>query len=382
VVGNTPIQRLGFDHDPAYWSYSTDGYEQEVIGDELVVTVHESSYNTWRTVAVNSTNYYAEVEVTMEEEAEVAAGIGFNYQDDDNFYLFLTDPDGYYSVWRLVDGEWETVLSWTPSALFQSGGGVTNLLGIHMDGDVVRLLVNRNVLAELTTLTIPTGGVALYVETYGATDAVTRFGNFSWWDFFMPSSRAIASITARLPTAHFDFGEEPERWRSVGEDASHEVMESQLAITLHQADRQSWQTLALESTDYYFEAGVSIHATSNQVVAGLLFEVSGDDDFYSVSLDVDGYYAIHRRSGGEWSELQDWIYSPLLQPGSESVNRIGVMAHQNKFWIIANGQVLDTLNVPPSSEGVGLIAGTYDEAEGKAAFDNVRWWNLTGVVLP
>lgn len=382
VVGTTPIRYLGFENDPEYWSYSADAYEHEVVGDELVITVHASNHNTWSIVSVNSTNYYAEVEVTMEDSADVSAGIGFNYQDDDNFYLFLTDPDGYYSVWRLVNGEWETVLSWTQSSLLQTGVGATNLLGIHMDGDNVRLVVNRNSIGEIDTIATPAGGMALYVETYAATEAVTRFGNFRWWDFSMPSSSDIASVTARTPTGVFDFREDPEQWSSSDDAASQAVIDSKLEITLHESEWQSWQTLELEGTDYYFEADLTIHSQSDQIMAGLLFDVTDDDNFYAVSIDVDGHYAIQQRSGGEWTDIQDWIYSPLLQPGSETINSIGVMAHENKFWITANGQVLDTVDVTPSTGGVGLIAGTYDEPEGKASFDNVRWWDLTGVVIP
>ena len=55
-----------------------------------------------------------EVSVTIPgTTGNVAPGLIFGYQDENNYYLFSIDNDGWYTLEAIENGQWETLISWT-----------------------------------------------------------------------------------------------------------------------------------------------------------------------------------------------------------------------------------------------------------------------------
>ncbi len=75
------------------------------------------------------------------------AGLVNRYTDENNFYLFLVDGQGRYTVQMQREGELNTLLDWTP-AEFLNNAGSTNTLTIDDDGAMQRFYGNSMLLFE------------------------------------------------------------------------------------------------------------------------------------------------------------------------------------------------------------------------------------------
>jgi hypothetical protein len=90
-------------------------------------------------------------------------GVVFRLVDADNYYLFTISSDGYYAVWRVLDGLQAPLSAWIPSsAIVQGSDGEQNQLTVTAQDDQLTFAVNGTAL----DLCIPDAadGVSTYVE--------------------------------------------------------------------------------------------------------------------------------------------------------------------------------------------------------------------------
>lgn len=78
-------------------------------------------------------------------------GVMFRMQDRSNNYQFLISSDGYYQVFREVDGVEKIVSNWIPSDVVHQGIGAANDICVVGRGDRFNFYVN----GELVPLCIP-----------------------------------------------------------------------------------------------------------------------------------------------------------------------------------------------------------------------------------
>ena len=62
------------------------------------------------------------------------ADIMFCFQDPNNFYELGICTTGYYTVWKLVNGNWSMIIDWTFSSYLNIGYNVINNLKVMYDG--------------------------------------------------------------------------------------------------------------------------------------------------------------------------------------------------------------------------------------------------------
>ena len=111
-------------------------------------------------------DFYAEVEVTQTSgDPYGEMGLIFHV-DEDQFYLFEVSGE-FYSLWRSLPDGWSELIDWTTSEAIHPGE--KNLLGVLMIEDHIYLLINDQLVAELTDTHYATGvvGVAIGLEEAG-----------------------------------------------------------------------------------------------------------------------------------------------------------------------------------------------------------------------
>ena len=120
----------------------------------------------------------------MELETKLVGGTDNNwhmvicrYQDSDNFYSFKTSDDGYYSMSKVVNGNWIALASVAYSSYINRGVDAVNLIHIECIGSNLSLSVNGHPLWEGTDATLTDGDVVLATEALAGTFTEIAFDN-------------------------------------------------------------------------------------------------------------------------------------------------------------------------------------------------------------
>ncbi|ABY34403.1 MAG TPA: zinc ribbon domain-containing protein [Chloroflexus aurantiacus] len=153
---NPQASELGESEDSSSrYAYEAGRYVIEVKEPELLVwalvngsyrdVIIETSYSTVRGGPVG------------------AAGIIFNYQDEDNFYLFSVSNDGYYALELLENNQWITLIDWTQHEAIDPEN---NRLRVELNGDEITLFVNDRQLEQTRDPTFTRGDIGLAVTSF------------------------------------------------------------------------------------------------------------------------------------------------------------------------------------------------------------------------
>ncbi|HMQ30049.1 MAG TPA: zinc-ribbon domain-containing protein [Chloroflexaceae bacterium] len=147
-------------------AYESGAYVLEVKAAETVV---------WSLVGGPYSDISVEVEAEVPADSDMtSAGVVFNYQDGDNFYLFSVSNDGYYVLEMLQGGDWVTLIDPT---LSEEVDAARNTLRVETRGGRIALYVNGALLEETTDSTFASGDVGLAVSTFPDSTGTVRFDN-------------------------------------------------------------------------------------------------------------------------------------------------------------------------------------------------------------
>ena len=120
----------------------------------------------------------------LEVETKLVAGTDNNwhtivcrYQDSDNSYYFQTSADGYYAIYKFVNGDFIALASVTYSSYINQGVGAVNQIHIECIGSSLSLSVNGHLLEEVTDTSFTGGDVALCAEALAGTFTEVAFDN-------------------------------------------------------------------------------------------------------------------------------------------------------------------------------------------------------------
>jgi hypothetical protein len=98
------------------------------------------------------------------------------YQDSDAYY-FRIGADGYYSIFKLVDGIWTALASVTYSSYISQGVDAVNLIHIECIGSNLSLSVNGHLLEQVTDTSLTGGDIALGADALAGTSTEIAFDN-------------------------------------------------------------------------------------------------------------------------------------------------------------------------------------------------------------
>ena len=148
--------------------WSTGDYENGSIayaGGAYVIRGESEDIMIWGTPGGSFTDVVIDVDATQvlgPPNNNNAYGIFCRVQPGDtgDGYAFLISGDGYYSIQRIVGGDYEALVQWTPSDVVRQGN-VSNHIRAICDGTYLGLVVNGQLVAEANDGTYTSGDVGL-----------------------------------------------------------------------------------------------------------------------------------------------------------------------------------------------------------------------------
>jgi hypothetical protein len=165
------------------FSDTGSGWQEGSFGDsehryeegEYVTLVKRANLATWSSWPKERfTDFTLEVDVRLVERVKAAnMGLVFRLQGEDNFYLFLINSYGQYTVGKNVNGEWRDIagMKWTLSPYIKTMGA-TNRLKVVCQGTRIALYANGYHLATVDDDSFAEGKVGLIVATDEYSDPV------------------------------------------------------------------------------------------------------------------------------------------------------------------------------------------------------------------
>ena len=109
-----------------------------------------------------------------------AYGLILRQRDSSNFYYVGLTSQGSYSFARLVSGQWQEIIPWTPAEAILKVGYL-NRLRVEAQGKQFKVIVNGQVLAAVEDGTFDTGTVALFAASFEQGGVRIDFDNLTIW---------------------------------------------------------------------------------------------------------------------------------------------------------------------------------------------------------
>lgn len=144
------------DLDSGSTHYRDGQLQIEVISDQYIIwATPEKSFNSV-IISVSAT--------VLQSVGDGEFGVLCGYQDVDNFYGLEISEDGYYSIWKYVEGEYETLVDWEYSSRVHDGQG-NYTIAVLCDNQTLALAANGEVLAEVSDPAFRYGDIGLIAGT-------------------------------------------------------------------------------------------------------------------------------------------------------------------------------------------------------------------------
>ncbi|MCG3211008.1 MAG: Protein TolB [Anaerolineae bacterium] len=178
------------------WDDAFDAYTRKVYGNNRYnIEVFASNLVAWGLANRIVSDFEIEVEGKLEDGDNTNSyGLLFRFKDRENFYRFDISGDGYYLFSKFVDGEWITLVDWTPSEFINTGLGATNILKVTAFGPNISLSVNGQQLAAVTDDSLTRGNFGFFSGTFAESYSWVSFDNLKMWT--QPNEEIVLIPTA------------------------------------------------------------------------------------------------------------------------------------------------------------------------------------------
>lgn len=155
------------------------GYEE----GEYYIQLHEPNWFAWAHPGERFDDVSVEVDVYLASGSQDSHfGVLCRYVDLDNFYYLAISADGYYAIFKRVDGGVLEVLTGDGSGMTYSPAvrtdGQTNRVLAVCQADELALHINGELLETVTDGTYPSGDVGIGAGTGAQGDVRVQFDNF------------------------------------------------------------------------------------------------------------------------------------------------------------------------------------------------------------
>lgn len=400
IRAEEPLLSESFTRDRGEWSTEATTDSERFFADRAYhLKVVNPNRIGWTNTETPLADFLVEVQA-----AHVAGpldgdfGLLFRFVDEDNFYRFAITANGSYAFDKLVDGEWETLIEPTSSAVLETGEGASNRLGVAARGSTIVLLANDAVLAVVDDAEFPEGDLALVAGTYEEPGLEVAFDDLEIWDLApladtlpawgaapTPEVEALSFDPAVLETVR---AEEPVLTESFTRDrgdwstASADEYESFYAdrkyhIRGKTADLLRWHRADVDLDDFLVEADLAQVSGSTDSAGGFVFRRTDDDNMVFFGITGDGRYTLEEKLDGEWRTVIPLTAADAIATGEDASNRLGIFGLGSSLAFLANDTVLATLGDAKLTAGdIALALLTGDEPGAEFAFDDLEIWDL------
>jgi serine/threonine protein phosphatase PrpC len=141
----------------------------------------------------------------------------------------------------------------------------------------------------------------------------------------------------------------------------------------------SWSFTEINEGNFYVELEVEMGECIGKDAFAIMVRVDNDkSQGYAVEFSCDGNFRVRLwESDDEPPLLQDWEASSEINQGSNSNNRVGILADDEILSIVANGKFIGSVpDSTYSSGGLSLYVNAIETPGLTAYFDNLNLWRL------
>jgi WD40 repeat protein len=104
-------------------------------------------------------------------------GLTLRGKEEERFYAFLADGNGYFAFFLKLDDEWKTLIDWKENPYLIKDGW--NTMAVQATGSHFRLFFNDSLLSEVDDASLTSGQSGIIVETYEAGEKLqVQFDDF------------------------------------------------------------------------------------------------------------------------------------------------------------------------------------------------------------
>ena len=155
-----------FNESSGKWDETVQqNFSQWTEGGSFNIQVHKENFAAWSIYHdLEAEDILILTKARRVSAVEGAFGLIFRYQDVSNFYYFLVDDSGYFTLGKRIDGEWTNLIDWTFSDTILAGDEF-NSLGIMATGNELVAFINLHVVGEVVDNSFAIGGVGLIAQS-------------------------------------------------------------------------------------------------------------------------------------------------------------------------------------------------------------------------
>jgi len=356
-----------FDNNDNKWGvFDEDGYSAQIQDGQMVMKFTKADYSAY---SLPKGSNFSDVDISFDAVIQEGAqnntsfGVMCRYTDNDNYYDIGVEGDGYYGLWKLVNGERETIIAWTESTAIKSGIGETNRIRVVCSGSDLELYANDSLVFATQDASFTEGKFALRAERYDddAATVAVAFDNLE--------------VRYAAPLLSESFDNNDNEWTTYdGEEGSTQIENGQFVITVKQAPMTFWampQNNAASDVDMSFDAIQT--GTPNNVWFGATCRYKDMNNYYDFSIS-NGMYMLGKVVDGNYETLIEFKGSKAIKEAVGETNRIRVTCSDNNLGFYANGEELFMVqDTSLATGGFTLTAGRndVDDKPVSVTFDNV-----------
>jgi hypothetical protein len=174
-----------FTRDNGNWSLDSDEtVTYELKGRKLHITVNKENWLGWTIYNGEApADFLVAVDGTVPEGSPVGEyGLVFRSVDDSNFYIAALSTDGYFGVWKNIDGEWAAIADWTSSDLIDLSPEAVNRLALLVTGQQFTLYINDVPATTVEDDTFAEGELGLFAGSFDDFPFSVAFDDLELWD--------------------------------------------------------------------------------------------------------------------------------------------------------------------------------------------------------
>ncbi len=136
-----------------------------------------------------------------------------------------------------------------------------------------------------------------------------------------------------------------------------------------------WSMSYPKPKNFYLEATFKTGQCAGDDRYGIVFRAPNFEDGYFFGINCDGKYSL--RIYSQKGTLIPWTSNPAINPGSDQVNRIGILALDDRYAFYANGRLLqgtmESTFIEPGLFGVFIAASNTPNFT--VTMDEISYWN-------
>jgi hypothetical protein len=155
-----------FNESSGRWDEGVQGnFSLWTEGGGFHIQVHKENFAAWsiyHDLAVSDALVITHAKRISEVEG--AYGLITRYQDVSNFYYFIVDDAGYFTLGKRLAGEYIDLIGWTASEAILSGDDV-NSLGITISGNEIVAFINSQVVGIVSDDSFQAGHVGMLAQS-------------------------------------------------------------------------------------------------------------------------------------------------------------------------------------------------------------------------